>query len=135
MRPQTIFRSLSRKLSEEQLIKIGSEMADVINKIEEIEVAKKRVTPLREELTLLGSKYANGAEVVEMECTVHYNTPEAGKKTIIRPDTGETVEVVDISKDDLQEDLEFSDADVVDETKQLEGHNDLAIPENPRNAA
>ena len=67
MRPQTIFRSLSRKLSEEQLIKIGSEMADVINKIEEIEVAKKRVTPLREELTLLGSKYANGAAGGEME--------------------------------------------------------------------
>jgi hypothetical protein len=136
MRPQTTTRRLQKKLESEQLLAIGKEMSDKLLDIEQIETAKKRITPLREELTLLGSKYNSGFEDIEMECDIEYNSPEAGKKTIIRPDTGETVEVVEMTKEDLQEDLQFADAEVVDEgTKQLTAHNSLELPEENKNAA
>ena len=136
MRPQTTTRRLQRKLESEQLLAIGKEMSDKLLEVEQIETAKKRITPLREELTLLGSKYNSGFEDVEIECNIVYNSPEAGKKTIIRPDTGETIEVVDMTKDELQEDLEFTEAEVVsDGPKQLEGHIELEVPEETKNAA
>jgi hypothetical protein len=129
MRPQTTTRRLQRKLDAEKLLAIGKEMADKLTEVEQIEIAKKRITPLRDELTLLGSKYNSGFEDVEIECEIHYNTPEPGKKSIIHPDSGETIEVMDMNKEDLQEDLQFSDAEVVGEgTKSLPAHNDLAIP-------
>jgi hypothetical protein len=136
MRPGTTTRRLQRKLDAEQRLAIGQEMADKLLEIEQIETAKKRITPLREELTLLGSKYNSGFEDVEIECNIVYNSPEPGKKTIIRPDTGETIEVVDMTKEDLQEDLEFADAEVVsDGPKQLAGHIELEVPEEQADAA
>jgi hypothetical protein len=136
MRPQTTTRRLSRKLESEQLLAIGKEMSDKISENEQIETAKKRVTPLREELTLLGSKYNSGFEDVELECNIVYNSPEAGQKTVIRPDTGETIEVVSMSPEDLQEDLDFTNAEVVDDgPRQLPGHNSLEVPEEQKDAA
>jgi len=136
MRPITTTRRLQRKLESEQLLAIGKEMSDKLLEIEQIETAKKRVTPLREELTLLGSKYNSGFEDVEIECNVIYNSPEPGKKTIIRPDTGETIEVVDMTKEELQEDLPFTEAEVVsDGPKQISGHIELEVPEEEKNAA
>jgi hypothetical protein len=113
MRPQTTTRRLQRKLGEEQLLAIGKEMSDKVLEIESIETAKKRITPLREEMTLLGSKYNSGFEDVEIQCDIVYNYPEPGKKSVIRPDTKETIEVVDMTQEDLQEDLPFTQAEVV----------------------
>ena len=136
MRPQTTTRRLQRKLESEQRLAIGQEMADKLLEIEQIETAKKRITPLREELTLLGSKYNSGFEDVEIECNIVFNSPEPGKKTIVRPDTGEKIEVVDMTKDELQEDLPFTESEVVsDGPKQLAGHIELEVPEEEKNAA
>lgn len=137
MRPFTTKRRIQRTLNKEQLLSIGKEMSDIISEIEQIEVLKKKVTPLREELTLLGSKYNSGFEDVELECTIEYNTPATGKKSVMHPDTHEPIEVMDMTKEDLQEDLDFTEAEVVDEgTKQLPEHNELHIPaEGEKNAA
>ena len=136
MRPQTTTRRLSRKLDTLSLLAIAEEMSGKIFEIEQIELAKKRITPLRDELTLLGSKYTSGFEDVELECDIEYNSPEPGKKSIVRPDTGENVEVVDMTAEDMQEDLGFTDAEVVhDGTPALPEHSDLTIPEEKKDAA
>lgn len=135
MRAQTTTRRVQRKLELEELVTMGKDITDKILEIEHIETAKKRITPLREEVTLLSSKYNSGYQEVELECNIVYNKPETGKKIIIRPDTGEVVEVQPMTEDELQEDLEFTDAEVVsDGPKALPSHNDLEIPEN-KNAA
>ncbi len=51
----------------------------------------------------LAQKLARGSEDREIECDVLYNTPEEGKKTIQRGDTGEVVSVLSMTENELND--------------------------------
>lgn len=82
--------------------------------IARIENEKKRLAGIREENLELSRKFNKGTTERSIICDIIYNKPKNGEKTIIRTDTGETVQVLRMTAQELQEDMEFGeDANVL----------------------
>jgi len=105
MRTKTITRKLVCALSKDDLISIGEKMAETSKEIDRIEDEKKGLKKHREFLSELAKKFDKGTEERDITCTVRYNMPVNGKKSIIRMDSDETVEVLNMTAEELQEDL------------------------------
>lgn len=88
-----IVRLLPVKLTESERIIIADLIAAKEIEVEEINTLRTKVKSLREEITDLSYKYKRGEEDREVNCTVTFNVPRAGMKTIIRIDTGEVAMV------------------------------------------
>ena len=67
-----------------------------------IKALEKEISDLVEKLNML-------SEPRKMECTIHYHIPKHGVKTIIRPDTGETVTEEPMSEAEMQSSFVFVD--------------------------
>lgn len=101
---------LPNPLSEKQKAEIGERMADIEILISEIEQRKKAVTndlgerikSLESELYGLAKSFKNNTAETEVECRVDFNTPERGKKTIIRLDLNEIARIEDMSEYELK---------------------------------
>ena len=139
MKNRNTFKDLPVILNKEELLDISKSITDMTLEIDSIENQKKRITPLRDEITSLSKKFNNGYEVKSVHCRIEFNEPKIGKKSIFRSDTNELVEILNMTADEMQEDMNFKDDDVVNEAKQLsEGTAQLneanyELQENPDN--
>lgn len=104
-------RILNCKFTTEELKEIGINLALENQYKERLEAAKKQsqsqfkseIDAADAKIKSLAQKLARGSEDREIDCDVLYNTPEEGKKTIKREDTGETVQVMDMTEAEQQD--------------------------------
>ncbi|MEW6506373.1 MAG: hypothetical protein AB1432_01375 [Bacteroidota bacterium] len=85
-------------------------MSKVELQINSLETQKKNtaaafadeIKELESELYGLAKKFENNTDQVEVDCRVEFNTPEPGKKTIIRLDTNSIARVEDMSEYEIK---------------------------------
>jgi predicted transcriptional regulator len=106
-------------LTQSELLDISKKSVEKTLEVDRIEELKKKITPLRDEVTELSKKFKDGYEMRPVTCKVLFHTPVNGRKTIIREDTGETVEVLNMDLEEMQEAFEFQEAEILEEIKQL----------------
>lgn len=69
------------------------------------------IKQLEADAEVIVRKLNNLYETRPMECRIHYHTPKHGFKTVIRPDTGETVrEAEPMTESEMQSSFVFVDA-------------------------
>src|SRR4029077_9663993 len=66
-----------------------------------------RIKKHEAEASELAKQYSKGGETGQIGCKIRYDIPVAGKKSYIRMDTEETIEVHDMSLEEKQETLQF----------------------------
>lgn len=108
---ETIERTLSCNFSDEEKVKMAKEMAQANVRKAGIEMAlkesqaqyKSEIAAQEAIVARLSQKIHDGYEYRLVECECEYNTPERGKKTLKRIDTGETwiENMTDKEKSDL----------------------------------
>lgn len=104
-------RILNCKFTTEELKEIGIKLALENQRKERLEDEKKQsqsqykseIDAADAKIKSLAQKLARGSEDREIDCDVLYNTPEEGKKTIKREDTGETIQVMDMTEAEQQD--------------------------------
>jgi hypothetical protein len=117
---------LNCKFTTEELKEIGIKLALENQKRERLEDDKKQsqsqyksdIDAADAEIRRLSQKLARGSEDRQIECDVFYNTPEEGKKTIIRNDTHEEVSIDKMTEDEMQ-DLIINGLGAKKETKEF----------------
>jgi hypothetical protein len=116
MRADTITLGVEEKYSAEERAEIASNLAAAVAEAETISGEKKatdaafngRIKAAEEKVSSLARQYNKGCEVAQIGCDIRYDVPEVGKKSYVRMDTGETVEVHDMSWEEKQETLQFN---------------------------
>lgn len=111
-------RNLQCQFTEEELSSKGRALAD-----KHIEMAqyqadakdcatqfKAKIAAAEAEASGLSHAISSGYEYRRVDCTVHMDTPSVGRKTIIRDDTGQQVEVEDMTADEMQGSLDLESA-------------------------
>lgn len=68
---------------------------------------KSRLEAAENERSMCARKVRDGYEMRDTSVTVHFHSPQKGKKTIFREDTGEIVDTLTMSASEMQEDLPF----------------------------
>lgn len=114
MREKKCKRVLECKLTDGEFISKAKELSLTLAKHDAAEdklksaqtQIKAEIQSLEGEVNKLKKVVASGIEFRELECLVHYDW-DAKTKSIIRPDTGETVDVDIIPESDLQEHFSF----------------------------
>jgi hypothetical protein len=107
-------RSLTVPLDEEEKARIGAQMTGYALEIKRIEDEKKKLKALQAEITRLAEEFERGHSNVDVRCRVYFNDPGIGEKTIVRTDNGEIVAIETMTSDELQEDIPFTEAEVMD---------------------
>lgn len=103
-------RVLPVRYTQEQWEQKASELADKSKALDRMEdeakaVAsgyKERIKALDTDRRMLATQVAERQEMVNVECVVHFDTPEYGKKQIIRTDSGEVALIETMTPDDRQ---------------------------------
>ena len=112
---KNVTKFLKVEFTQAEIQSFGGLLANATKEIHELESEKKSKTS---ELTAainakkalaesLSNKVCNGYEYTDVDCVVYLNMPNTGKKTIERKDTKETVEVLDMSVEELQIEMDF----------------------------
>lgn len=70
---------------------------------------KRELKVIEEKIDELSDWVSSGYKIQDVECSVYFHVPQQGQKTIIRDDTGETVNVALMSADELQMAMAFID--------------------------
>lgn len=118
MKKQTT-KMLNVLLTPAELLEIGKELTAKVKEIDRIESLKKKIPDLREEVSGLSNKFINGFDLRPVVCAIVFNSPRNGKKSIVREDTGEIVEVLNMEPEEFQEEFEMKEYEIVEEAKQL----------------
>ena len=116
---KNVTKFLKVEFTQAEIQSFGGLLANATKEIHELESEKKSKTS---ELTAainakkalaesLSNKVCNGYEYTDVDCVVYLNMPNTGKKTIERKDTKETVEVLDMSVEELQIEMDFDHVD------------------------
>ena len=101
-------RILDTPLTVEELKEAGVNLALENQKKARLEDAKKQamsqykaeIDAVDASINAIASKLARGSEYRTVECTILYNTPIDGQKTVVRDDTGDTVSVEQMTDDE-----------------------------------
>ena len=125
MRPDSITLAIFEKYSPEELAETAQKLVQALADKETAETEKKmsdsvfkeRINKHEAEATELAKKYGKGGETAQIGCTIRYDVPTVGKKSYIRMDREETVEVHDMSLEEKQETLQFPLTASEDKTK------------------
>lgn len=128
MRESFVMRTLTVPLTEEKRAQIGAQMTESALEIKRIEDEKRKLKPLQAEITRLAEEFERGHSEIEVRCRVYFNEPQIGLKTIVRVDTGEIVSVEPMTDEELQEDIPFTEAEVMDESHMLEAPVSMGPP-------
>lgn len=107
---------------EDEMLDKGKEMARISSEVTALQNEKKavmadfkaKIDKKNAEIGLLGEHINNGYEHRYIDCTMTYNTPNTGMKTITRNDTGEIVRKLTMTADEMQLDFEFEQEGVRD---------------------
>lgn len=106
-----VTKMLNCKFTTEELKDIGIKLALANQRLERLEDDKKQsqsqfksdIDAANAEIKSLAQKLARGSEDRNVDCDVLYNTPNEGKKTIRRNDTGEIVQIQIMTNDELND--------------------------------
>lgn len=104
-------RILNCPFTTEELKEIGVKLALENQRKERLEDEKKQsqsqfkseIDAADAKIKSLAQKLARGSEDREIECDILFNTPEESKKTVKRGDTGEVVQVLDMTESELND--------------------------------
>ena len=113
MRSNKVEKCLRYEFSQSEILELGKTLAEANSKLARIEQDKKRVTAdfgsqISNQQSLIqtvSQNISSGYEMRQIICHVVYNHPAQGRKTIVRTDTEEIVEIVEMTDDELQEQL------------------------------
>ena len=119
MKSKQTLRTLPVLYTKEEMLNLSKDSMDCMLEIDRINNLKKNLTPLQEKAIEVSKKMKLGYEERQVSCRIEYNRPHNGKKTIIREDTGETVSIENMTGEELQEELDLSGTEIVEETKRL----------------
>ena len=105
-----IEQQLRCSFTEKELLEIGKKLAEATTLLaqqeEEAKAVAKQLKAKCEQTAAKVSenstKISSGYEYRSVRCLVKYDTPKTGQKTIIRLDTGEVVEVAEMSMAESQ---------------------------------
>lgn len=106
-------RSLRYHFTREESFEIARRLAERTNEIATLEDEKSRATKdytariktVENDVALLSQRVREGYEFRDIDVEVKFDTPEPGKKTIIRLDTKEVVEVCAMNSEERQASL------------------------------
>lgn len=115
MRPEEITLAVFEKYKPEEMVTTAQQMAQAQADMEAVESEKKvsdaafkeRINTLSASVSDLAHKYNKGGETAQIGCKIRYDIPAAGKKSYIRFDTEEVVEVHDMTETEKQETFQF----------------------------
>jgi hypothetical protein len=115
MRPDSITLAVFEKYSAEEMADTANKLVQALADIETAETEKKmsdavfkeRINKHEAEASELAKTYGKGGETAQIGCTIRYDVPTVGKKSYIRMDREETIEVHDMSLEEKQETLQF----------------------------
>lgn len=119
LKPNRIIqKNLKVNFTPDEIKNFGGLLANTITAISELEGQKKSkmsefkadIDKKKAESESLSNKISNGYEYTNIDCEVFLNMPNTGKKTIVRRDTNETVDVVDMTTEELQVEMDFDKA-------------------------
>lgn len=99
---QTIELTLPVRLRETDIAELGKQISDRAIEIEEIEKERKRIAVLRAEILELSHQLNSGTIEKPVKCTVMYDNPRHGIKTVVRTDTAEVIEQVPMTDEEMQ---------------------------------
>ena len=110
-------RNLKYEFHDSEKLEMGKEMAGLDREIKLLEEEKKaamssfksRIDEKESRRTRLSNCVADGFEFRDIDCKIKYNSPKDGTKQIIRKDTGEVVDDVPMTTEELQEELDFKE--------------------------
>ena len=113
-------RQCRYKFNDEELLALGKELAEANGQLTALEEDKKRVVSdftakvaAKEADVSIGvNKIQSGYEWRELPCTITFNSPVPGKKTVVRDDTQEQVAIENMTQDELQTDLKLEENDI-----------------------
>jgi hypothetical protein len=115
MRPDSITLAIFEKFNPEELADTARNLVQALADKETAETEKKmsdsvfneRIKKHEADADALAKRYGKGGETAQIGCTIRYDMPTVGKKSYIRMDTEEVVEVHDMSLEEKQETLQF----------------------------
>lgn len=115
MRSDSITLAIEEKYTPEEKAEIAEQLARAIADLETVSGEKKvsdaafneRIKRCDAQITELAKRYNKGCEVAQIGCDIRYDTPEPGKKSYVRFDSGEVVEVHDMNWEEKQETIQF----------------------------
>lgn len=104
-------RILNCKFTTEEMQDLGVQLAVANQRKSNLEDEKKQsqsqykaeIDAADAKIKSLSQKLARGSEDRNVDCDILFHTPAAGKKTIQRSDTGETVDVLDMTEAELSD--------------------------------
>jgi len=115
MRPDSITLAIFEKYTAEELAQTAAQLVQALADKETAETEKKlsdsafkeRINKHEADAAELAKKYSKGGETAQIGCTIRYDRPSVGKKSYIRMDTEEVIEVHDMTIEERQETLQF----------------------------
>lgn len=114
-----IQKSLKVEFTPEEIKEFGSSLATCVLKMDELKDKKKAkakefkdvIDEKEAEIESLSNKINNGYEYTNIDCEVFLNVPNSGRKQIVRMDTKEVVEELDMTQEELQVRMDFEKAE------------------------
>jgi len=116
---QETVRQLRVNLTDKERIELGRQLAQSSQKLETIAEDKKASmaqfkadqSAAEAKIATLSQQIANGYRLDQVRCEWLLDTPEVGKKQLVRMDTKEVIETLDMIDADKQANLPLADPD------------------------
>lgn len=107
------------EFTSEEINEKAKQLANENRNFTEIENDKKSVTAdfgarlaeSKAKIDRLANNINSGYELRRVNVEIRMHDPAEGKKTVVRTDTNTVVEVLNMSEEELQEELEFNEAE------------------------
>lgn len=123
-----IKRSLKCKFSDSEVLQLGRDLAEKTEQYGQLEADKKQVTKdfdaklaeVDAQIRSASGKVQCGYEYRAVDCTETLGEPDDNKKTVRRMDTGEIIEVRELSAEEKQRLLDFRSEQPADAAKLAE---------------
>lgn len=141
---ETTIRSLRCKLTNDQLMEQGRLLSEAGFNVRQLEEDKKRVTAdygakiktEKAKMPVIEARITTGCEFRDVECSIVWDKPKKGMKTLTRSDTGELIEE-DLTPSEKQKRFDFErevaeqEAEMLESKKKKkdEGLGNIDIPE------
>lgn len=117
MKQSETTRQLRVTIVDRERIELGRQLAEAAQKLETIAEDKKSAmaqfsadkSAAEAKIGSLSNQIANGYRVEAVKCSWLFDSPEVGKKQLVRMDTKEVVETLDMTDADKQGDLPLAD--------------------------
>lgn len=114
---QTVSRNLRVVYNDADRLVLGRQLADTHKDLEQAQADKKsvvadfsaRIKSHEAKIVDLAGKVSNGYQVKEVTCEWRFHSPKDGLKQLFRLDTGESVEIADMTSTELQPELPLAD--------------------------